>query len=35
MTRRAFAQEDADLGTNSVSVSRTRRYKDIDLDTCC
>jgi phage baseplate assembly protein W len=31
MTRRAFAQEDADLGTNSVPVSRTRRYKDIDL----
>ena len=31
MTRRAFAQEDADLGTNLVSVSRTRRYKDIDL----
>jgi len=31
MTRRAFAQEDADLGTNSVPVSRTRNYTDIDL----
>ena len=31
MTRRAFAQEDADLGTNSVPISRKRDYKDIDL----
>ena len=31
MTRRAFAQEDINLGTNSVEISRTRRYVDIDL----
>ena len=31
MTRRAFAQEDADLGTNSVPISRKSDYKDIDL----
>jgi len=31
MTRRAFAQEDINLGTNSVEISRTRKYVDIDL----
>lgn len=31
MTRRAYSQEDANLGTNSVSISRKREYKDIDL----
>ena len=31
MTRRAFAQEDADLSVNKVATSRLRKYKDIDL----
>jgi len=31
MTRRAFAKEDTNLGTNSVEISRTRKYVDIDL----
>jgi len=30
-TRRAFAQEDTNLNTASVSSSRVREYKDIDL----
>ena len=31
MTRRAYSQEDANLGTNSVPIARKREYKDIDL----
>lgn len=31
MTRRAFAQEDANLSVNKVAISRLRKYKDIDL----
>ena len=31
MTRRAFAQESSNLGTNSVPVSRKRQYSDVDL----
>ena len=31
MTRRAFAQETTNLGTNSVGVSRQIQYSDIDL----
>lgn len=30
-TRRAFAQEDTNLNTASVTTSRVREYKDIDL----
>lgn len=30
-TRRAFAQEDTNLNTASVTSSRVREYKDIDL----
>ena len=31
MTRRAFAQEDNNLQTSSISSSRSRQYTDIDL----
>ena len=31
MTRRAFAQETTNLGTNTVGVSRQIQYSDIDL----